>query len=266
MALMPVFGEPFLCHWMRELAARGVDEARVVTSDAPEPLAEALGNGSRWGLRVEVRPEVRELSAAEARQRHRGAGEEGWPEPPLDVIEADHLPGLPEHKLFADYRSFAQGLGLWLPRLAESKRIGLREIEPGVWMGRRTHLAAGAVLKAPCWIGNHVRIGRDAVVGPNSFVEDGVVLDRNSEVAGSWVGPGTFVGVLTQVKDSLAWGSVLASWRTGSHTVVPDRFLLSSLSEGPRHELAPRSKARLVSAGMTRPFAPVVSLAQKLQG
>jgi hypothetical protein len=103
-------------------------------------------------------------------------------------------------------------------------------------------------------------------VGPNSFLEDKVVLDRNSEVSGSWVGPETYVGVLTQVRDSLAWGSLLVSWRTGSHTTVPDGFLMSSLADAPKREASPSASTQPATARLIRPFAPIVSLAQKLQG
>lgn len=266
LGLTPFLGEPFLGHWMSHLATQGVQEVRLVTGEDPEMFHEVLGSGSRWGLKIDVRHEVRELTAADARSRHRLPDEDGWPEPPLDVIEADHLPGLPEHKVFASYGALVEALGLWLPRLAASKRLGMREREPGVWIGQRTHLAAGVVLKAPCWIGNHVRVGRDAVVGPNSFLEDRVVLEKNSEVSGSWVAPETFVGVLTQVKDSLAWGSTLISWRSGSHTVVRDSFLMSSLSDGARKEPASNKQSAPATTKLVRPFAPIITLAQKLQG
>jgi NDP-sugar pyrophosphorylase family protein len=263
-ATLPLLGEHFLGYWMRYLAAQGVREARIITRDPIEQIEEFVGDGSRWGMKVEVRYDVRDLTAEEARKRHRASDEEGWAAEPNDVILADHLPGLAEHKLFTTYRHFFDALGLWMPYVVGSKRIGLREVAPGVWAGRKAHIARTATVQGPCWIGENVRLGKGAVIGPNSFLEDRVVLDQNAEVRGSWIAPDTFIGALTQVNDSLAWGNLLINWRTDSHTLVPDSFLMSSLAEEPKSmrsttvETPARSK-------LVRPFAPVISLAQKLQ-
>jgi NDP-sugar pyrophosphorylase family protein len=102
------------------------------------------------------------------------------------------------------------------------------------------------------------------VIGPNSYIEDRVVLDQNAEIRDSWVAPDTFIGALTQLHDSLAWGNLLINWRIDSSTLVPDSFLMSSLAE----EKKPARRARaetLPAEKLARPFAPVISLVQKLQ-
>lgn len=261
---LPILGEHFICWWMRHLAAEKFQEVRIITTDPAEEIIEYVGDGSRWGMKLEVIHEVRELTHTEARQRHKPV-ESGWPAGPDDLIEADHLPGLPDHKLFSSYRAFFQALELWLPRVIETKRIGLRELAPGVWVGRKTSISKTAVLKGPCWIGENVRIGKNSVVGPMSFLEDRVVLDQNSEVVSSWIAPETFVGALTQVKESLASGDLLINWRSESHTRVPDSFLMSSLAEEKPRQRRKAPAERTLSSKIARPFAPVISLAQKLQ-
>lgn len=264
-ATLPFLGEQFICYWMRHLASRQFTHATIITTDPVEELLDLVGDGSRWGMKVDIRSEVRELTVEEARKRHGAASGAGhWPAPPDDVVEMDHLPEMPGHKLFASYKSFFQALDLWLPRVAETKRIGLREIQPGVWVGRKTLISRTATLIAPCWIGENARIGKSAVVGPHSYLEDRVVLDENSETSNSWIAPDTFVGALTQVKDSLAWGDLLINWRTDSHTRVPDSFLMSSLADQKSRE-PKRAAARPVKDRLARPFAPVISLAQKMQ-
>jgi NDP-sugar pyrophosphorylase family protein len=265
-ATLPFLGETFIGCWMRHLARQKFQEVRIITSDSVESIQDYVGDGSRWGLTVEIRHEARDLAPDEARARHRAPDETGWPEAPGDLIEADHLPGFPEHKLFASYGHFFQALRLWLPRVVESQPIGMRELQPGVWVGRKTHVDSSAVLTGPCWIGENARIGRNAVVGPHSYLEDRVVLDEHCEVASSWIAPDTFLGALTHVKESLAWGDLLINWRSESHTLVRDSFVMSSLADEKRRKPKEAPDAARIKTKDARPFAPVISLTQKLQG
>lgn len=264
---LPILGKSFICYWMHHLASSGFKEVRIVTTDPKELIEEYVEDGSRWGLKVEVFHEVRDLKPAEARQRYRPAYENDWAPDSQDVIEADHLPGLPDHKLFASYESWFHALALWLPHLGRLKPVGLKEIQPGVWVGRRARIATSARLTGPCWLGDNVRIGKNAQIGPMSFVEERSVIEANCVVSNSWVGPDTYVGSLTELKDSLAWGQLLVNWKTGSHTLVPDPFLMASLlkeRKGSKKQER-ESVAPALATSLTRPFGTVISLAQKLQ-
>jgi len=77
-------------------------------------------------------------------------------------------------------------------------------------------------------------------------------------VTDSIVGPETYVGEFTEVKHSLAWGSTLINWQTGSCTHVPDAFLLSPLSQRAATARADHWLGRLTAAVvvvLTLPFA-----------
>jgi NDP-sugar pyrophosphorylase family protein len=152
--------------------------------------------------------------------------------------------------------------------LSKSPRIGLREIAPQIWAGRKTMIHSSAKLIGPCWLGDNVRVEKNAVVGPYAFLEDQVVADESSEISHSWVGPDTFVGELTRVSNSLAWGSSLINWRTGSHLMVPDSFLMCSLAKSKKEtrRLEPRRIAVAVQSGLSRPWELVMSMTQKIQG
>ena len=76
-----------------------------------------------------------------------------------------------------------------------------------------------------------VRTG--ARVGPNTWIEDQAMIDHDAVVAESWVGPRTYVGALTQVQHSLAWGTGLLNFATSSFIDVPDAFLLADLKPPP---------------------------------
>jgi len=263
---LPFLGERFIGYWLQHLAMEKFKEVRIVTTDPVNSIEEYTGSGSRWGLKLEIFHEVRELTPAEARKRYRPTYEADWQAEPNDVIVADHFPGVQGHKVFENYAQWFKAMSLWLPQLTATRRVGLREIEPGVWIGRRTKISPSAKLLAPCWIGENVRIGADVLIGPMSFLEDQVVVDSRSLIVNSWVGPETFVGTLTELKDSLAWGTLLINWKTGSHTQVTDPFLLASLAEGKRSKSRTSKLVTAVRKPLARPFEAVAALAQKLQG
>jgi hypothetical protein len=266
--VLPILGEAFICHWMRWLGAEKFTDVRIVTTDPAEVIQEHTGDGSRWGLNVEIFHEVRDLQPDEARKRYKPGYEDDWPAEPRDVIEANHLPGLSGQRLFGSYAEWFKALAEWLPIHATSKRAGMREVSPGVWVGRRSKIAGSARLVGPCWISDHVQIGRNAVIGPNSFLENQVVIEEGCSVESSWIGPETFLGALAELKSSLAWGNLLVNWKTGSHIQVPDAFLLTSLSEADEKDEKPVTKRapEVAPSPLAQRIEGVISLAQKLQG
>src|SRR5436305_575545 len=99
---VPILGENLLSYWMEWLANAHVKEVLVLATDRPELVRSVLQDGSRWGLRVKVQSELRELTPAEVWAR--GSPEIGsLPSSVEDVILIDHLPGMPDPILFRSY-------------------------------------------------------------------------------------------------------------------------------------------------------------------
>ena len=234
LALVPVFGRCLLEYWIAERVARGARHVLVLASDRPDQVRAKLDDGTRWGVRIEVLPEIRELTAAEARAKYRASPAAGWLPAPADALLVDRLPGLPDHPLLEGYAAWFAALQAWQPHPFTPDRIGQREVRPGVWVGLHSRIDPTAQIEAPCWIGENVTIGPDAVIGPESILDDGVLVDTGARVARSVVGPQTYVGEWTSVENSFAHGDALTNWRTGSALRVPDAFLLSSLAPRPR--------------------------------
>jgi len=225
---VPILGEALVNHWIEFLANAGAKEVLVLATDRPDMVRSVVDNGSRWGVRVQVQAELKEPTVEEAAARLPPQNADpGEPK----VVVMDHLPGIEELSLFRSYRDWFAGVLASMARVAAPDRIGLRELQPQVWCGRRGHISPRAKLYGPCWVGDHVRIAAEAVVGPNAVLENGVVVDSASEIRTSVIGPDTFVGALTRVEDSIACGSTLINWRTGSCTQVPDPFLLCALGQ-----------------------------------
>ena len=230
LALAPILGESVVGHWIEHLAALGAREVRVVTADRADKVRAALGDGARWGVQLDVIAAAAEPAPAEAAALYRPAGEPGWLAAPNDVVFMSHLPGCPGLPLFESYASWMAALLAWMPRALTPARVRMSEIRPGIWVGRRAHVSATAELIAPCWIGDQVFVEPGAVVGPEAIVEDRAVVENEARITHSWIGPDTFVGPMTSVAWSLAWGSNLTNWRTDSSLKVPDPFLLCSLT------------------------------------
>jgi NDP-sugar pyrophosphorylase family protein len=230
LAAVPILGEPLACHWVEHLASLGAREIRIVASDRADLVRAAVGDGARWGVQVEIIAAANEPTPAEAVARYRSPEEPGWLPPPADVVFMNHLPGRPDLPLFTSYAAWYEAIIAWMPRALTPVRVRVSEVRPGIWIGRRSRVAPTAVLQAPCWIGDQVLVGKDCVIGPGAVLEDRACIEAGAKVVQSIVGPDTYVGRLTVVASSLAGGSTLTNWRSGSSLRVPDPFLMCSLA------------------------------------
>jgi hypothetical protein len=268
LVLTPLFGKCVLEFWLEALAARGAKHVTVLASDRPDQVRAAVGDGRRWGLQVELIPQARELSAADARKRYRPADATDWL-PDNDVVVLDTLPGETARPLFDNYADWFAAALAWLPHAATPVRIGAREIQPGVWVGLHSQIDPAARLVAPCWIGENVFVAPGATVGPNAIVDDRVVIEAGARVVQSIVWPETFVGRLVAVRNSLASGGLLLNWMTGSCLQVPDAFLLGPLG-GRRFQRArttlPGRAVAVAAMAATAPIALVVMGIAVLRG
>lgn len=223
LAVAPLLGKSVIEYWLEALSARGVKHVTVLASDRPQLVRHLVGDGARWGLQLEVIPQSRELSVEEARARHASDTTE--------IILLNTLPGLPTHPLFESYEGWFAALQAYLPHAVSDTRIGMHEVQPGIWIGLHAQVDPTAQLHAPCWIGEHVLVSAGANIGPGAILEDRVVIEAGARVTQSVIGPETFVGELISVQHSLAQGSTLVNWMTDSCLHVPDAFFLCALGD-----------------------------------
>jgi NDP-sugar pyrophosphorylase family protein len=223
LAAIPLLGECLVEYWLAHLAMTGTREVKILADDRPEQIAAIAGDGARWGLKVDVIAESRELTPSQVQIKYVGAIDASH-----NVVVVDHFPGMTQ-RLFDSYTDFFTGLIEWLPRAKMPDRVGVRELSPGIWAGLHSRIAPNAQLLAPCWIGQSAFVGAGAVVGPMTVIEDRAFIEPGAEVAGSVIGPDTFVGQLAIINGALAWGSTLVQWKSGLCTTVAEAFLLCSL-------------------------------------
>jgi NDP-sugar pyrophosphorylase family protein len=227
LANVPLLGQSMLEYWLSSLALQGAKQVIVLAHDRPELAVEVIDEGQRWGLAAKVIGESRELTPSEALLKYAA---ELDPIPSQDAIAVlDHFPGQPDRPVFEDYSHFFQAVRGWMPSAFTIDRVGFSEVRPGVWTGCHSHVSPHAVIRPPCWIGQHVFVGAGAVIGPGAVIEDGSFVEPGAELAESWIGPDTFVGQFARIAGSLAWGSSLVNWESGSTVQIADAFLLCAL-------------------------------------
>lgn len=231
LAAAPAMGHGLVEYWMSHLACAGIKQVTLLANDRPEAVENLVGNGSRWGVTVEVIAEPHELNEKEVIEKY-GAD--------ASITVMDYFPGLPEHRPFESYEQWFKALQAWIPRAKTPHRVSGRELRPGIWVGLHGHISRDAQLHPPCWLGDHVYVGAGAVVGPGAVLENGAFVEPKAEIRNSVVGPSTFVGQYLQISNSLALGNTLVDWQTGLENKVSDAFLLCSLNQrSPRVKLIP---------------------------
>src|ERR1043166_870702 len=246
---LPILGMSLIEYWLEHLVKLGATQVHILASDRPEQVRALVDNGARWGLSVSVHPEIRELTAGEARAKYCREKTSEWLAAPNDAQVMDHLPGMPDKPLLDSYADWAAALESWMPRALTPERIGVHELRPGIWVGMHVHISPAAELRAPCWLGDHAYVGSDSVIGPRAVLEHAAFVEGQAEISDSVIGPETFVGKFTEVGHSIAWGSTLVDWKSDSCIKVPDAFLLCSLGRRPSDFALMRFLGR-VAAGL----------------
>jgi NDP-sugar pyrophosphorylase family protein len=250
LAAAPLLGESLLEYWLTHLALAGVTEVRILANDRPGEISKIAANGARWGLKVEVTTEARELTAAQAQIKYAA----DFPVTASDqIFVLDHFPRESDSPIFASYADLFAALVRWMPRANTIDRVGVREIQPGVWVGRHAHVSPEAQLCAPCWIGNHVFVGPKCVIGPNAILEDRSFVEGGAEIVNSVIGPDTFVGKLAALRQSFAWGNALVNWKSDSVTQVQDAFLMCALRRQANAKSSEKFLHRLFELLFTEP-------------
>jgi len=228
LASIPFLGESLVEYWLTHLAMSGHKEVSILANDRPERISALVGDGARWGLKVNVVTESRELTEAQAQIKY--GSRVGASTNPLEIIVLDHFPGSVQ-SLFTSYADLFVGIVEWLPSAKMPDRIGVREIRPGIWAGLHSRISPGAELHAPCWIGQSVYIAPRTVVGPMAIIEDRSFVEPETAIVNSIVGPDTFVGKCAVIQDALAWGNTLINWKSNVCAHITDAFLLCALRQ-----------------------------------
>ncbi|MBA4149806.1 MAG: sugar transferase [Verrucomicrobia bacterium] len=261
-------GKLLIFYWIEFLAAKGAKHISVLATDRPQLVRELVGDGSRWGICIDVLPERCELSLTGAEQKYGAEPTEFLPAP-YHVNLADHLPELPDVLLFSSYAEFFRAAKEFILHAATPDRIGLREIKPGIWAGLHTKIPSTIKITAPCWIGDCVSLGENVELGPGAIIESRTVIDDGATITNSSIASETFIGPGTEITDSIVIQNNLINWKHGSAIQITDPFLLAPLHETIDESIHPSLWGRLAALLCliaTAPLAFVWILVSNLRG
>jgi hypothetical protein len=250
LAAAPLLGQSLLGYWLTHLALSGVKEVHILADDRVEQIQKIVGTGARWGLKAEISAEVRELTVAQAQIKYAA---EFPAAAPNNISVLDHFPGEASSPIFTSYADLFSGLMRWMPCANTLDRVGFREVQPEVWVGRHAHVSPEAQLNGPCWIGQHAFVGAKCVIGPNAILEDRSFIEGGADIVNSVIGPDTFVGKLAALRQSFAWGSALVNWKSGSLAQITDSFLMCALKRQPNAKTSEKFLGRLFELLFTEP-------------
>ena len=154
LALVPILGKTLLEYWLDHLVDRGLRQVYLLASDRPELIRAWLGDGVRWELKVELVADDRELTTAEARAKYSSNEASDPCVKQGDVTVMDFLPGAPERPLFRSYADWFMAVTRRMPQAATAPdRIGVRELQSGVWAGLRSRISKGVQIDASFMMG-----------------------------------------------------------------------------------------------------------------
>ena len=244
LALLPFMGRALLDLWLEKLASEGAKQVTLLAADRPDQIRSAVGNGGRWGLTITIIPVSSEPSIDEARHFATDSN--------TRILKLDALPSLPQMPLWESTEGLFDVMMKKFGHVEVVSHLTMRRISSNVFISTRARISPTATIEGPAWIGPQVIIGPEAHIMPGSIIESAAYIDRQATVRGSWIGPNTYVGAMTEVSHSFAWGSGLENWRLGSFIEVNDDFLLASL------KCQPFGGER--SAWFTRLFALLIML------
>jgi hypothetical protein len=238
---IPFLGKSILERWLEYLSGMGRSQVIILAIEFPERIREMVHRGERWGLQLEVIPERKELSIVEVKDKYNLRQED-------EVIRLDHLPTIEdENNLTETYDGLCKASNLLLKSLNLKDRIGLKQWQPGVWVGLRTKISARTKITPPCWIGNDVHISAESVIGPDVIIEDRCLVEGNNEIAKSIIFPETFIGPGVDVTNSIVNGNTIVNVQTASVLQVPNSYIVSSLSKARNRNIKPSVLGRVAA-------------------
>ena len=105
-------------------------------------------------------------------------------------------------------------------------RVAGQRCNPGVWIGRNTHLHPDVRVIPPVLLGENIRVGRGAVLGPEVVIGENAIVAEEATLHGSTVFDHTYVGELVHLEDRVVDKNLVVDIHTSASLQVSDPFLL----------------------------------------
>lgn len=278
-ALIDVAGKSLVQRVVEQAVALGVRQIDVVLGDNATPYQDCLGDGERWGCRIDYhyapataclpRPLARRLAEVDdclllladamLPAGHRpppasfgGSTVEGeltwagWARLPGSALVAAAAPVTSPRTLFLALcrnRQLRRCREVGGPSAGSAEAlldaakallrapdypigVARRQNADGLWIGNGARIHPSARLIAPVWLGEHVLVAADAVIGPDAVIGARSIVDRGATIAGSLVTPESYVGAGVELRESILSGRCLINVAVGAQLDIADRELV----------------------------------------
>jgi len=100
-----------------------------------------------------------------------------------------------------------------------------------IHISRGSKLHDSVQLVAPVFIGRHVKVSANTIIGPNVVIGDGAYIDKGAHLTNSIVMPDTYIGEILELKQVVVRGKSLANIQLNTVIEVSDSHLLSVVSD-----------------------------------
>lgn len=237
-ALWTVGAQPLLHHWLDHAVDAGYEKVRILVSDRPAEVRQAMNEAQLWPIEWEVLPRPR-VSRDDAAGEHAAyldtlPGHPSLPQPP----EAGW--GLLRH--WFDLRA------KWFQEFQGEGKEAFRALA----VGRFCSIHATAELRMPVWIGDYAQIGPGCVVGPNVSIGRGALLEGPSEVVNAVITDHTYLAGHTELRDAYLDGGRLLNLRRAAVVTGLDRIVADHLrTDDDRPTLSERMVSAMLYAGFS---------------
>lgn len=131
-----------------------------------------------------------------------------------------------------------------------------REVESGVWLGKKCRVHPTASLSPPVYVGENCMVGAGVRLGPHAVLVRDCVLDDRCTVTSSVILPGSYVGEGLELVNVIVGDKHVIDVRLGRVLRVDEDFILGSLPHGNLLNGIGGLLARVVGPGRAAPARP----------
>jgi len=282
--LLPFFDRSLLQHAVEALVSRGCKRIGIATMTAIEPIRALVGDGERWGAKIEVYP-LRALSELPALLTANAPGES------VIVADAERLPTAASSAdaeltgggwlllsrdqskssidvveqaggdVFLDVTTPEAYLDSW-NRAVMSGNSGLvktgRSQGENVVVGRGTRIHPSAQIEGPAYIGERCLISPEAKIGPNTYIGADSIVEDGAILADCAVFPHTYVGPRLEIRRKLVYRSTAYDIDKKVSLDAIEEFLLGGTQK--TTQIGPSVLERVVALGSGTLLLPVTLL------
>jgi len=221
LASLPVCAKPIIEYQLDECARSGIKTVLVLDWGFDVALARRLGDGSRWGLKLEYTGTDATLSCEKQIALHTGFVGDSTD---VKVVCENAVGGRPIDSLLAYFNA-----NLEILRNPGNLVLPGYSAESGVYAGMNVVIKPGVEVAAPVVLGDNVRLERGVQMLDGVVLGEGVIVSRHTRIRRSVVFDETCIGKNMEVDGKIVAGNRVIDPVAGIYVDLVDAGLSADL-------------------------------------